>query len=89
MSTAVPIDYCRSSPGDLAMSAAIRRAQFRLNWLDHHLDQRSPLDHDAQVAIWPRRQVEHVLHGARPKAPPQQVGGIGLQLDQLVVAQAD
>ena len=70
------------------MSAAIRRAQFRLNWLDHHLDQRSPLDHDAQAAIWPRRQVEQVLT-VRAQSAAAQVGGIGLQLDQLVVAQAD
>jgi hypothetical protein len=51
--------------------AAMRHAP--LYRLDHHLDQRSPLDHDAQAAIWPRRQVEQVLHGARPKAPPQQL----------------
>ena len=60
----------RSSSGSLAMLAAMRRAQYGLNRLDRHLDQRSPLDHDAQAAIGPCRQVEHVLHGARPKAPP-------------------
>jgi hypothetical protein len=40
-----------SSSGGLAVLAAMRRAQYRLNRLDHHLDQRSPLDHDAQAAV--------------------------------------
>ena len=57
-----------------------------LHSIDLHLGHRLFLDPNTQAALGPRRQVQHIFHGAHPLAPPQQLGSIGLQLDDLAVA---